>query len=204
MFGSINYVFVTGSDFIEVLIYWKKKDPKVPLERIKYITSSIYAIGSSCFLIGSVFSLSLLDQVEKGAWLYIIGSRFFIIGVIFNLFQIIKVDKLINLLLFNFTLICFLLGSVLFFVSSIPYLWSLSASAKKNLETLGAAQYFAGGLFFLLGGLLISHRKNFQHSLKPHRSTLRIEKSFLRSLKNQIKHKGNLSQFKSNRKNNKK
>ena len=68
--------------------------------------------------------------------------------------QIVHADSLVTLQLMNLTAVSFVVGSVLFVVASVPYLWSVQAEADRTmLYTFLAWQYLAGSILFLLGGV---------------------------------------------------
>jgi hypothetical protein len=56
--------------------------------------------------------------------------------------------------LMNLTAVSFVVGSVLFTVASIPYLWDFQAQPDQ-IRMLGflAWQYLAGSVMFLVGGV---------------------------------------------------
>jgi hypothetical protein len=52
-------------------------------------------------------------------------------------------------------------GSTLFVVASVPYLWTIESSADRTkLFAFLAAQYLAGSVLFLLGGVFNYWRAN--------------------------------------------
>ena len=106
------------------------------------------------FIVGSIFFLSAVGWIVAGAWCFVIGSVLFLIGACVNVIQIVQERSLITLQLMNLTAISFIVGSVLFAVASIPYLWTVENAAERyTLFSFVAWQYVIGGLLFLLGGV---------------------------------------------------
>jgi len=106
------------------------------------------------FTVGSVFFLSMVGWFTAGAWCFVIGSLLFVLGACINVLQIGQADSLITLQLMNLTAVSFVVGSVLFVVASIPYLWSVKAEADRTtLYAFLAWQYLAGSILFLQGGV---------------------------------------------------
>ena len=63
--------------------------------------------------------------------------------------------------LMNLTAVTYVIGSVLFAVASVPYLWHFAASADETRTlTFLAAQFVIGSALFLLGGLF-NYRRAF-------------------------------------------
>jgi hypothetical protein len=73
--------------------------------------------------VGSVFFLSAVGWVTAGAWTFVIGSLLFVLGACVNVRQIVRADSKLTLQLMNLTALTFVVGSVLFAVASISYLW---------------------------------------------------------------------------------
>lgn len=80
------------------------------------------------FLVGSVFFLPEGFKEARGAWCFIIGSALFAAGATISVTQITEAGMLLCLQLLNAVAICFVLGSILFLIASIPYLWSVDQS----------------------------------------------------------------------------
>lgn len=193
--GAVIYFWVTFNDFIEVIRYWHYNKTKGQTNYMEYTTSGLYACGTLLFVIGNCVSLPFIDHTEAGAWLYITGAALYVFSGLVNVLQIVEAPSLISLQLFNFTLVFFILGSTLFFVSTIPYLWSLSGSAANDFKNLSAGQYLAGSLFFIFGGMGVSIKKSLNNEIGHYRTTSLLERLFLKGLRNEIKEKGNLSDF---------
>ena len=98
---------------------------------------------------GSIFFLSTVGWFQAAAWTFMGGSLLFVVGVCINVLQIVQSKSLITLQLMNLTAISFVVGSVLFTVASIPYLWAVKAPADRTtLYIFLAWQYLTGSLLF--------------------------------------------------------
>ena len=68
--------------------------------------------------------------------------------------QIVQAGTLVTMQLMNLTAVTFVVGSVLFTVASIPYLWKVpNPDLKTTLYAFLAWQYLTGSILFLLGGV---------------------------------------------------
>ncbi len=152
--GSLLYLLVTSHDMAEVIHHHQKLRGGFDNRSGEISAAVSYLVGSVLFTVGSVFFSSLLDWTMTGAWTFIIGSVCFMIGAIANLFQIVRADTLVKLVLRNLTAVTFLVGSMLFTVASIPYLWHFAAPADGQiLYGFLAWQYLVGSTLFLAGGM---------------------------------------------------
>lgn len=152
--GSLLYLVVTGHDMAEVVRHQQKLRGGFD-NRSGEITAAVsYLVGTVLFMVGSVFFSSLLDWTMTGAWTFIIGSGCFALGATVNILQIVRANTLTKLVLRNLTAVSFLVGSVLFTVASIPYLWHFAAPADgRVLFGFLAWQYLIGSALFLAGGM---------------------------------------------------
>ncbi|WP_426415281.1 hypothetical protein [Aestuariirhabdus sp. LZHN29] len=99
------------------------------------------------------------------------GSLLFVLGACINVLQIVQSKSLITLQLINLTAISFVVGSVLFTVASVPYLWEVkSPSDRTTLYAFLAWQYLIGSLLLFAGGLFNYWRAYLviQHEIKGH------------------------------------
>jgi len=153
--GSLLYLVVTGHDMIEVLHYVRTRTARPTVwDRLESLAAASYLIGTTLFTVGSVFFLSAVGLFAAGAWCFVIGSLLFVVGATVNVLQIVKAGDMLTLQLMNLTALTFVVGSVLFTVASIPYLWSFhSASDRRLIDGFLAWQYLAGSVLFLLGGI---------------------------------------------------
>lgn len=97
-----------------------------------------------------------------GVWCFVIGSVLFAVGASVNALRIIGVrnaPSLITIRLFNLTAVTFVIGSILFVVASIPYLWTIENDSDRNtLFAFLAWQYLVGSELFFLGGIVNYYR----------------------------------------------
>ena len=157
-FGSLLYLVVTGHDIIESVRYRRslaRQSHYSYLESIgaEYIAAAAYFVGTILFTVGSIFFLSQVGWLIAGAWCFVIGSLLFVLGACINVLQIVKAESLATLQLMNLTAVSFVVGSVLFTVASVPYLWSVAAEDREILYGFLAWQYLIGSILFLLGGI---------------------------------------------------
>ena len=91
---------------------------------------------------------------DTAAWFFVIGSLLFVLGACINVVQVQQGDTLFARKMMGFTALCFVVGSVLFAVASIPYLWRYEAAADRTMEYAFLAwQYLVGSVLFFLGGV---------------------------------------------------
>jgi hypothetical protein len=153
-FGSLLYLVVTGHDFAEVIRARRTARKHDPFEAAEYIAASAYLVGTILFTVGSIFFLSTVGLFIPGAWCFVIGSLLFVLGACVNVFQVQQGDTLRARKLMNYTAISFIVGSVLFTVASIPYLWDFdTATDRMEMYSFLAGQYLVGSALFLLGGI---------------------------------------------------
>lgn len=152
--GSLLYLVVTGHDTAEAVRY-RLTHPGPTLEaRLELTAAAAYLLGTILFTVGSILFLSFVDREIAGAWCFVVGSLLFVLGACVNVLQIIKERTLITLQLMNLTAVSFVVGSVLFTVASVPYLWTLhNALDQRTLYGFLAWQYLIGSVLFLLGGV---------------------------------------------------
>lgn len=110
--------------------------------------------GTILFTVGSIFFLSAVGWAIAGTWTFIAGSLLFVLGACVNVLQIVRAKSKLTLQLMNLTALTFVVGSVLFAVASIPYLWQgVGDPLHQTLYAFLAWQYLIGSLLFLLGGI---------------------------------------------------
>lgn len=160
--GSVLYVAVTLHDLVENVHH--RRLGECPRHAVVDLAVPVlYLAGSLIFVGASVFFLPGLDRVPLGAWGFIAGSALFLIGACLNVLQITEAVNLGLLQMLNVIAIGFAIGSVLFGVASVPYLWS-GVAPDDRLLTYLAAQFTAGSALFLLAGAV-----NFQRVYVLHR-----------------------------------
>ena len=157
-FGSLLYLVVTGHDLMEVHHHWRQAlnlgPDRAREKRQDYTAALSYLAGTLLFTAGSIFFLSYVEMAILGAWCFVIGSLLFVVGSCVNVLQIIKSNSIITLQLMNLTAVAFVMGSVLFTVASIPYLWTVDTTAyRTTLHGFLAWQYLVGSILFFLGGI---------------------------------------------------
>lgn len=153
-FGSLLYLVVTGHDMAEVARYRREVGLRDRDVRRDYIAAASYLLGTLLFTFGSIFFLSSVGWFTAGAWFFVTGSLCFVLGACFNVLQIVKSADLVTLQLMNLTAISFVVGSVLFTVASIPYLWNVETPVdRETINAFLAWQYLVGSLLFLAGGV---------------------------------------------------
>ena len=150
--GSLLYLIVTGHDMVEVVRH-RKTHPRGS-EDLEVVAATAYFLGTVLFAIGSIFFLSEVSLFVAGAWLFVLGSALFTLGACVNVLQIVEAHSMLILQLMNLTAITFIVGSVLFLVASVPYLWRVeNAADRTTLYAYLAWQYLTGSVLFLLGGV---------------------------------------------------
>lgn len=157
--GSLLYLMVTGHDMLEVHKFWRQHTHYTVDRLLELIAASSYLAGTLLFTAGSLFFLSWWGWFTAGAWCFIIGSLLFVLAASVNVLQIIQAPSLLSMQLTNLTAVTFVVGSVLFAIASIPYLWKFDDPANTHrLFTFLAWQYLIGSLLFFLGGVFNYYR----------------------------------------------
>jgi len=166
--GSIIYLIVTGQDLWESLHYLRSQPLLSIWDWLEFLAANVYIVGTILFIVGSLLFLSEIHMIVAGSWCFIIGSFLFLVGACINIIEILQATSLIKLQLLNITAITFALGSTLFLVASIPYLWQpLDMQEQWLLFTYVAWEYIVGSILFLVGGIINYYRvyRNFQQFL---------------------------------------
>ena len=128
--------------------------------RLDLASSLIYVFGSSLFIVGSVVFLPSIQHPKFGALLFIIGSILFAVGALINMVQIFEshdgaAASLLTALLANLTAASYLIGSTMFGVASVPYLFDFAETADANLiYTFLGWNYILGSVAFTIGGTI--------------------------------------------------
>lgn len=151
--GSLLFLLVTAHDMAEALRY--RRTGKNPTASALELTAAFsYLTGTLLFTLGSVLFFPSLGVAALGTWCFLAGSLLFVVGACINVLQIVRARNLMILQLMNLTAISFVVGSVLFTVATVPYLWRIrSAGDRWLIDDFVAWQFVAGSLLFLLGGL---------------------------------------------------
>jgi len=151
--GSILYLIVTGHDLAEAIRHRRELDHPTLASRFELVAAFAYVTGTTLFTVGSIFFLSRVGWETAGAWCFVVGSLLFVLGACINVLQIVRASSLATLQLMNLTAVSFVVGSVLFTVASVPYLWDVAPQDERQLYRFLALQYLIGSGLFLLGGL---------------------------------------------------
>ncbi|MFP4254697.1 MAG: YrhK family protein [Halothece sp.] len=155
-FGSLIYLVVTAQDWWESTTYLRSRSFLTRWDWLEFVAANSYLIGTILFIIGSLLFLSDIDKIIIGSWCFIIGSFLFLLGACINIFEIIHEASIVKLQLLNITAITYAIGSVLFLVASIPYLWKpfdIHQPWPWLVFTYVAWEYIIGSLLFLAGGI---------------------------------------------------
>ena len=158
--GSIVYLVVTGHDLMEARRH-VRLGGRTAETALQLWAAGAYVFGTLLFLIGSVFFLSWVGLEHAGAWCFIIGSLLFVAGAVINVLESFAARDTAQLQMMNLTALSFVVGSVLFAVASVPYLWGEDDPADARLlYGFLAWQYLIGSLLFLFGGA-INYRRTY-------------------------------------------
>jgi len=175
--GSLLYLIVTVHDFAEVCRYRRKSHHHDRDQILEYTAAASYAWGTVLFIVGSVFFLSYVGWFKAGAWCFVLGSLLFFLAACINVLQIVKSDSITTLQLMNLTAVAFVVGSVLFTVASVPYLWKVQTESDRTiLYAFLAWQYLTGSVLFFIGGVFnywrayLFMREQINRQNKPHSS----------------------------------
>lgn len=152
-FGSLLYLVVTLHDMAEALRYRLTLTRPTLMARLELVAAGAYLAGTLLFTLGSLFFLSSVGWILAGAWCFVIGSLLFVLGACINVLQIVRARNLALLQLMNLTAVSYVVGSVLFTVASVPYLWTVAPQDRTLLYGFLAWQYLIGSCLFFLGGV---------------------------------------------------
>jgi len=157
--GSLVYLVVTAQDLWESSKYLRSQTLLSLWDWLEFLAANVYVAGTILFIVGSLFFLSEVGMIVAGSWCFIIGSLLFLIGACINIIEIAKAKSLVKLQLLNITAIAFALGSTLFLVASIPYLWQpIDMQEQSLLFGYVAWEYIVGSVLFFLGGVANYYR----------------------------------------------
>lgn len=157
--GSLLYLIVTVHDLLESARYLRLRQKWELWNWLEFLAANVYVGGTILFIVGSIFFLSKFGFIITGGWCFIIGSLLFLLGACINVMQIIQAGSLVTLQLLNATAIAFILGSALFLVASVPYLWKIfNPQDRTELFTYLAWLYIVGSILFFLGGAFNYYR----------------------------------------------
>lgn len=169
--GSQLYLVVTLHDLLEALAYRRRSLHKGRRSDLELLAAAVYLVGTLLFTVGSVFFLSQIGWFAAGAWCFVVGSLLFVVGASINILLIVHARTLVTMQLMNLTAVAFVVGSVLFAVASVPYLWTVEDRTDRlTLYAFLAWQYLVGSGLFLLGGLFNYWRATLIHREERHAS----------------------------------
>lgn len=152
--GSLLYLAVNINDLSEVFSYLRNNKNTDSKECLELFAALIYFSGTMLFIIGSLFFLKEFSMIKEGSWCFIWGSLLFFIGTLINTVQITYDGSLSNLHLMIGIVVCFAVGSTIFLVASVPYLWNNTSSFQQKLFNYLASEYLVGSVLFFIGGAL--------------------------------------------------
>ncbi|WPZ36984.1 YrhK family protein [Thalassobaculum sp. OXR-137] len=154
--GSLLYLLVTGHDMVEVVACHRQRGWKRSVWSVLEFWAAVsYLVGTLLFVGGSVCFFPEIGWAGPGAWSFLVGSALFLFGAVVNVLQIVFAATMKTLQLLNLTAISFIVGSTLFCVASIPFLWDLRSEADRLLlDGYLAWLFLSGSVLFLAGGLL--------------------------------------------------
>jgi hypothetical protein len=154
LFGSLLYLAVTGHDLAEAVRHRWTRAKNTIEANLEVVAAFSYLSGTILFTLGSAYFVVGDLYYAAGGWCFVTGSLLFVLGACINVLQIVQARSLVTLQLMNLTAVSFVVGSVLFTVASVPYLWDLhSADDRQMLYSFLAWQYLVGSMLFLLGGI---------------------------------------------------
>jgi hypothetical protein len=153
---------VTGHDTYEVVSYRRQLNSSPTIsDRLELWAAGSYLLGTLFFAAGSIFFLSFIGDYSAGAWCFILGSLLFVTGATIDVLQIVRAPDIRVLQLLNLTALAFVVGSALFVVASVPYLFKFQSSTdERTVDTFLAAQFVVGSFLFLVGGVF-NYRRAF-------------------------------------------
>ncbi|MAX69406.1 MAG: hypothetical protein CMP60_06970 [Flavobacteriales bacterium] len=160
--GSLLYLVVTAHDTYEVVSYRRQLNSSpTTSDRLELWAAGSYLLGTLLFAAGSIFFLSFIGDYSAGAWCFILGSLLFVTGATIDVLQIVRAPNIRVLQLLNLTALAFVVGSALFVVASVPYLFKFQSSTdEQTVDTFLAAQFVVGSFLFLVGGVF-NYRRAF-------------------------------------------
>lgn len=79
-----------------------------------------YIVGSTLYILGSVYFLPQIGKVSTGAWAFIFGSILFLLVAVLNCMQIFESTTMWIARFDNLTAACYIIGSTMFLCASVP------------------------------------------------------------------------------------
>ena len=162
--GSVIYLAVTVHDFIEATLYYRQHKQSRCKTVLEFFALTGYIVACLLFVFGSVLFLPDVGLEAQGAWCFIAGSLLYAAGATVNVTQITEAGTLVGMQLLNAVAVSFIIGSILFLVASIPYLWAVEAFAlKQTLFSYLASEFIFASVLFLAGGVVNFYRAYRMH-----------------------------------------
>jgi branched-subunit amino acid ABC-type transport system permease component len=109
-----------------------------------------------------------------------------------NTLQVVEAPSLLYMQLFNFTVAQFIVGSALFLVVTIPYLWDLHGQTQSEIYALAAGTFLFASVQFWVAGVAIYYRKLVREKLEAFCHASRLETMFIHALRSEIQDKATL------------
>lgn len=123
-----------------------------------------YVVGAILFILGSIFFLPTVGLWTGGSLCFIIGSALFITGGTLNGLQIFETQSKRDAQYMLMTAMSYVIGSTLFLVVSIPYLFTFdTTSDERKIDAFATGMYVTGSIFFSIGGVINFHRPRKGH-----------------------------------------
>lgn len=162
--GSVIYLAVTLHDFAETLVYYRQNGSRGGKAMLEILTLTGYVVACVLFVLGSIFFLPGVLWQAAGAWCFIVGSVLFAAGAAISVTQVTEAGTLTGMQLLNTVAICFVMGSVLFLIPSIPYVWPPGQPRlPQKVLTYLAGQFIFASVLFLVGGVANFYRAYRMH-----------------------------------------
>jgi len=131
-------------------------------QRLDVLAPVFYIIGALLFT-GPFFIWFPLT----GGWLFVIGSLFFILGAFVNSLQIWDSPDRISAQMANTIVILYVIGSTMFFVASLPYVYTYDDERDTSLiDDISSSFYLIGSILYFVTGILEIRRSQY---IKKHR-----------------------------------
>jgi len=158
--ASNLYMIVSVHDAAEVTHHYHHGGP---LPIIDLAAALNYIVGALLFIIARVLFLPSIEYYVEGSWCFIFGSLCFAAGAFLNGMQIFETPTKRDAQCMLLMTMSYIVGSVMFLVPSILYLYLLvfdSISAREDIYTFSACVYIAGSVCFTVGGIINFYRSS--------------------------------------------
>lgn len=146
-------------DFYEVIQRYTDKKVFGFWNYLEISAVLLYLLGTINYLIGNYYFIFKPSDEWSAGFYFIVGSLIFTIAAIINLMLVTTEYSYHKLMLMNANAACNIIGSLLFVVGSIPYLWT---NFSLNLDTLMAYQFIFGSIAFFIGSIFSQINTNIK------------------------------------------